>query len=116
MIILSENKGRYIFNDFFKAWVFNTDLQYSFKDTSSACRSVSVKCAMKVFYKHVANVQPLVNPDLGMPSVTSLEELRLPLHIYQCIKAVLEKSTRLLPPSGRKFGEWEIGLLDLESA
>ncbi|EZF32362.1 hypothetical protein TMEN_5849 [Trichophyton mentagrophytes] len=98
------------------AWVFNTDLRYSFKDTSSASCSVSARCAMKVFYKHVANVQPLVNPDLGMPSVTSLEELRLPLHIYHCIKSVLEKSTSQLPPSGRKFGEWEIGLLDLESA
>ncbi|EGD96141.1 hypothetical protein TESG_03597, partial [Trichophyton tonsurans CBS 112818] len=81
------------------AWVFNTDLRYSFKDTSSASRSVSARCAMKVFYKHVANVQPLVNPDLGMPSVTSLEELRLPLHIYHCIKSVLEKSTSQLPPS-----------------
>ncbi|EFR02173.1 hypothetical protein MGYG_05176 [Nannizzia gypsea CBS 118893] len=98
------------------AWVFNTDLRYSFHDTSGGSRSVSSSCALKVFYQHVANVQPLVNPELGMPSVTSLEELRLPLHIYSRIKAVLERSTDLLPPSGRKFGEWEIGLIDLESA
>ncbi|KAK2823869.1 hypothetical protein FQN49_007537 [Arthroderma sp. PD_2] len=101
-------------NDGLLVWVFNTDVRYSCNTgPSNGSRMVSAQRALKVFYQDVANVQSLVNPELGMPSAASLEELRLPLDIYDCIKGVLERSTGLLPPSGRKFKEWEVGLLDL---
>ncbi|EEQ34743.1 conserved hypothetical protein [Microsporum canis CBS 113480] len=87
-------------------WVFNTDVRYSY-NSSASCGNliISAKRALKVFYQHLDNVQPLVNPEFGLLSATSLEEIRLPPRLYDCIKGSLERSTGLLPPSGRKFKE-----------
>ncbi len=42
----------------------------------------------------------------------SVEEVELDANSVEELGRVLEKSTKELPESGRKFGEWGVGLLE----
>jgi hypothetical protein len=63
--------------------------------------------AMKVFWK-------LISRDEADSSVESesAEEVLLPTEVIDDIKACLQESALILPPSARKFKEWDVGLLE----
>ncbi|KAK2812034.1 hypothetical protein FQN50_001743 [Emmonsiellopsis sp. PD_5] len=96
-------------------WVFNPDMRYS---SSSSTRSpgdgdgvVTAQRAMKVFYQAVPDIQAMLNPERGLPSLAALEELSLPESIYDSMKLALERSNTMLPAPARRFAEWQVGLL-----
>jgi hypothetical protein len=63
--------------------------------------------AMKVFWKLVSREEA----DSSVASA-SAEEVLLPTEVIDEIKACLQKSVLILPPSARKFKEWDVGLLE----
>jgi len=87
--------------------VFNPDLRYS-----SSSSNVTAQRAMKVLYQRVSDVATLLSPENGVSTSTSLEDLFLPLNIYEGVRLALEKSNEMLPVSARRFREWDVGLLD----
>jgi hypothetical protein len=70
---------------------------------------------MKVFYKplSITQLQSLLNPQSGTPVSLVREELPLPSRVYESLKKCLESSSAILPPSGRNFTDWKVGLLDV---
>lgn len=62
---------------------------------------------MKVFWKSV----PLTVAN-EMANKPGTEELLLPMEAIEELRACLEHSAKYLPPSGRTFQGWEVGLLD----
>jgi len=66
---------------------------------------------MKVFYQEKEDVDKLLAPEIGQPSPLSVEELELPLMIFQALSDALYCSSQMLPTSARKFNEWQVGLL-----
>jgi hypothetical protein len=91
-----------------KLWTFNPDIRYS---SSSVDHSVIAKRAMKVFYQDVADVETLLEPEKGTPLPISLEELFLPVSIWNELISSLHDSNKMLPMSARVFREWKIGFL-----
>jgi hypothetical protein len=87
--------------------VFNPDLRYS-----SSCLNVTAQRAIKVLYQRIPDVATLLNPDQAFPASTSVEELCLPLNIYEAIRLALEQSNEMLPVSARRFRDWDVALLD----
>ena len=67
----------------------------------------SPKRAMKVFYRSVIKPHILLEENN-----TSLEELYLPPSAVQDFHHALINKTMLLPPSARRFNDWEVSLLD----
>ncbi|WEW58583.1 HECT-type E3 ubiquitin transferase [Emydomyces testavorans] len=106
-------------------WVFNPDIRYSYSGsnllTSSGEKSndprnddamkINAQRAMKVFYQCIPNVQTVLNPAKGSPTMTSLEELPLPSQIFEETECLLNSRNALLPESARNFREWRVGLL-----
>jgi hypothetical protein len=66
---------------------------------------------MKVFYQDVADVETLLEPEKGTPLPISLEELFLPVSIWNELISSLHDSNKMLPTSARVFREWKIGFL-----
>ncbi|OJD12150.1 hypothetical protein AJ78_07207 [Emergomyces pasteurianus Ep9510] len=102
-----DNKGGLLL------WVFNPDLRYSSSPSDSAAgdeASVTSQRAMKIFYQEVPDIQSILNPAQGAPAPTTLEDVCLPLNIYEGIKQTLERSGDILPVSARQFREWRVGL------
>lgn len=62
---------------------------------------------MKVFWKHVDDTaaNTLMESD-------GTEEVSLPVDTILEIKASLRDSAKFLPPSSRKFQDWDVGLLE----
>ena len=62
---------------------------------------------MKVFWKYVDDkaANELIESD-------SIEEVSLPMEAISAIEASLRNSAQFLPPSGRKFQDWDVGLLE----
>jgi hypothetical protein len=63
--------------------------------------------AMKVFW----NVVSREEADSAVESGTA-EEVLLPSEAIDEIKSCLQESASMLPPSARKFKEWNVGLLE----
>lgn len=63
--------------------------------------------AMKVFYQSAAKPQKMLEGNS-----TSLEELYLPTPVLEKFTIALANKTLTLPPSARKFQDWNVGLLD----
>lgn len=82
-------------------WVFIPDLIYS-----SSLEQSNYKHAMKILYRKTSH--PDSRNGKGCPTT---EELQLSGSILQCLHDDLVASSRLLPPSARKFQDWEVGLL-----
>ncbi|KAJ5114884.1 hypothetical protein NUU61_000643 [Penicillium alfredii] len=89
-------------------WVFNPDLRYS--NTSSG-HSVMAQEAMKVFFQETVDVERLLHPEMGKVTPLSVEELELPSVIFKAVSDALKSSNQMLPPSARRFNEWQVGLL-----
>ncbi|KAI1924847.1 hypothetical protein LOZ58_002524 [Ophidiomyces ophidiicola] len=103
-------------------WVFNPNLRYSYlgKKVTAHDRNgadgliiVEAQQAIKVFYRSISDISTLLNPEIGVASLTSLEELPLPPHIYEEIKQVLIARNGLLPDCAKIFKEWEVSLLHI---
>jgi hypothetical protein len=62
---------------------------------------------MKVFWKCVddAAANTLLESD-------GIEEMSLPVETIQEIEASLKRCGQFLPPSGRRFQSWDVGLLE----
>lgn len=63
--------------------------------------------AMKIFYRTVS--EPAV---LLQKSFTTTDELRLSSHALSVLRIDLKTSAQKLPPSARKWQDWEVGLLN----
>lgn len=102
-------------SSFLNLWVLNSALRYSTTtnedDTQSASsphsRSSTGQSAMKVFWKSVSATaaEKIMDKD-------GVEEVALPKETIVEIRNSLRNSAVLLPPSGRKFQDWNVGLLD----
>lgn len=67
--------------------------------------------AMKVFFQETDDVDGLLHPEIGNPSPLSVEEVELPLRIFEATAEALKGSNMMLPVSARQFNEWQVGLL-----
>lgn len=67
---------------------------------------------MKVLYQNVTDVEAILEPENGVPTPLSLEELFLPENIYDELVLSLQRSNILMPISARIFREWNVALLD----
>jgi hypothetical protein len=66
---------------------------------------------MKVLYQELANVEKILEPEMGTAVPLSLEELFLPATIYGELIESLKQSTGVLPVSARIFREWNVAFL-----
>ncbi|KAI8940491.1 hypothetical protein NX059_004171 [Plenodomus lindquistii] len=87
-------------------WLFTPDLLFS-SSLPSPSRHDPTR-AMKIFYKS-SNHTPLVP---GQPEPAGEEDVELPAELYEELDAGLRLSQRVLPRTARKWGEWEVGLLE----
>ena len=62
---------------------------------------------MKILWKPVDDAPKITNEQHF-----SHEHLVLPPHIYRTLKQTLEASKLIQPQSGRKFQDWNVGLLE----
>jgi ubiquitin-protein ligase E3 D len=62
---------------------------------------------MKVFWKYIDN-----STANGLVESDSIEEVSLPMEAILEIEANLRSSAQFLPPGGRKFQGWDVGLLE----
>ncbi|OAL25346.1 hypothetical protein AYO22_05223 [Fonsecaea multimorphosa] len=83
-------------------WIFNPDIYYS-----SSKRGPTAHRAMKVFYKSLPHPEEFLD---GAGS--NCEELVVPNEDFCEFEQTLKESTDILPPSARKFQDWDVGLLD----
>ena len=95
---------------FLSLWILSPSIYYSF--TSGAPSSVvSGQHAMKVFFQTPSAKQATI-----LAGKQDVEEVFLPVEsILELRKALVESSARL-PQSARRFGLWDVGLLDRFSA
>merc|ERR1712093_31912 len=89
-------------------WVLNSALHFrSGTSLSSSWPVNSSNVAMKVFWKSISTDDARSLLDGG-----SAEELILPDEIVVEVGGILRDSAVCLPPSARKFKEWDVGLLE----
>lgn len=67
---------------------------------------------MKILYQHVTDIEEILNLESEKPTPLSVEELFLPLNIYDELVQSLKNSNGLMPSSARVFREWNVALLD----
>ncbi|KAL1859311.1 hypothetical protein Plec18167_006735 [Paecilomyces lecythidis] len=96
-------------NDGLLIWIFNPDIRYSSVNSN---HSITAQRAMKAFFQHVSDVEKILEPELGKPASMSLEELYLPMSIYEDLSSALSQSNEMLPASARNFREWKVGFLN----
>jgi hypothetical protein len=99
---------------FINIWILNPALRYSAtaNNMSESPSSASPQhpagvLAMKIFFKSVsaAAAKVLLESD-------AVEEVSLPTETIAEIEASLRQSAHFLPPSGQKFQDWSVGLLE----
>lgn len=90
----------------FFLWLFTPDLLFS-SSIPSPSRHDPTR-AMKIFYKHQAYT-PL-RP--GDPEPAHIEDVAFPPDLYEELDSALQLSQRVLPATARKWGEWNVGLLE----
>jgi len=62
---------------------------------------------MKVFWNPVS-----LTTATELAETSGVEEILLPMDAIREIEGILRSSAGFLPPSGRKFRDWEVGLLE----
>lgn len=87
-------------------WVFTPDLLFS-SSIPSPNRYDPTR-SVKVFYQKQTwqALQP------GEPEHASIEDVEFPQDLYVELEEALKASQRLLPPTAKKFQEWNVGLLE----
>jgi hypothetical protein len=101
---------------FLHLWVLNSAIRYTTTTeaeatplvSASTSHSLSGKLAMKIFWKvvSVSDAEKLTEDNSR-----TVEEISLPAETILEIKKDLLDSALLLPPSPRKFQDWDVGLL-----
>jgi hypothetical protein len=86
-------------------WVFTLDLLFSSSIPSTGRRDPTR--SMKVFYQK-QTWKPL---EPGEPESASIDDVELPEELFEELDRVLGDSQNVLPPTARKFKEWDVGLL-----
>jgi HECT-like Ubiquitin-conjugating enzyme (E2)-binding len=103
---------------FLHLWVFNSAIKYttttkvearSFVTPPDRPHSSSGKLAMKIFWKAVSGSAA---DKLMEDNTRPVEDVSLPLETILEIKKDLLDSAFLLPPSQRRFQDWDVGLLE----
>ncbi|KAG9244600.1 ubiquitin-conjugating enzyme E2-binding protein [Calycina marina] len=89
---------------FLHFWILNPIIRYT---SSISPSSATTKTAMKVFYKRVATstAEELMDSE-------SIEKVFLPQESIDELEEVLVGSKEVLPVAGRKFQDWNVGLLE----
>lgn len=101
---------------FLLLWVLNSAIRYTTTTEAETTKLASAptshltgKLAMKVFWKVVS---ASAAEKLMEDNTRATEEVSLPAETILEIKKDLLDSALLLPPSPRKFQEWDVGLLE----
>jgi hypothetical protein len=97
---------------FLNLWILSTAIRYSSaatRETSSAARKAhSVgQLAMKVFWKAVS-----ASSAAKLMESNGVEEVSLPAEVLLELRNALQHSAFVLPPSARRFQDWDVGILD----
>lgn len=87
-----------------QVWIFTPNMYFS-----STLVPQSPKQVMKLYYKTVPNPEELLEQQSS-----KIDELQLPMEVFQTLRSDLESSTQLLPVPARKFQDWVVGLLERE--
>lgn len=66
---------------------------------------------MKVLFQTVEDVDAMLHPESGKSSSLSLDELRLPSHVFSAVSKALADSSDMLPMSARNFREWRVSVM-----
>jgi hypothetical protein len=111
-------------------WILNPTLRYSSTNTDQRQQqqqqqqeqqqqqqqehdSPTAKLAMKVFWKPISSsTAEALAASESAPSSSKSEEVYLPQAAILELKDILHRSVSYLPPSGRKFQDWHVGLLN----
>ncbi|RDW83056.1 hypothetical protein BP5796_04547 [Coleophoma crateriformis] len=97
-------------------WILSPSIRYSSNQTASPELSQNLQAektpkeggaAMKVFWKAIS-----LDEAGSMIEKPGVEEVALPMDAVIELQLNLRGSALLLPESGRKFQDWEVGLLD----
>jgi hypothetical protein len=89
---------------FLSMWILSPTIRYS---TTVQVAASPGTLAMKIFWKSIsaAEANKLIDG-------TTHEEVSLPAETILEIEACLRQSVSVLPPSGRQFQDWDVGLLE----
>ncbi|KAL8641571.1 MAG: hypothetical protein Q9226_008617 [Calogaya cf. arnoldii] len=83
-------------------WIFTPNMYFS-----STLVPQSPKKVMKIYYKIVQNPEELLEQQS-----LKVDELQLPIEVFQALRSDIKFSTQLLPVPARKFQDWDVGLLE----
>ncbi|KAL8849881.1 MAG: hypothetical protein Q9221_005147 [Calogaya cf. arnoldii] len=83
-------------------WIFTPNMYFS-----STLVPQSPKQVMKIYYKTVQNPEELLEQQS-----LKVDELQLPIEVFQALRSDIKSSTQLLPAPARKFQDWDVGLLE----
>jgi hypothetical protein len=100
---------------FLSLWVLSPSIRYSATEKGPSAKQTFTsdgqaqdgKLAMKVFWQEVSgqHVESLAGAN-------GVEELVLPHEALSEIRNILQRTNLYLPPSGRTFQHWDVGLLE----
>ncbi|KAI0967646.1 ubiquitin-conjugating enzyme E2-binding protein [Xylaria arbuscula] len=90
--------------DLLNIWVFNANITFSSTEAASAPIH-----AVKVFYRTVSQEQA---DKMVESMISDVQDISLPSEAITTIAGLLQKSTRFIPESDRKFKEWTVGLIE----
>ncbi|KAK7613335.1 ubiquitin-conjugating enzyme E2-binding protein [Phyllosticta paracitricarpa] len=98
-------------------WVFTPDLSFSSSvphaRKSDGYGTADPTRAMKVLWKPAPHLKPDHEQGQALDRLSlSVEEARLPVHVFAELKERLRSSGAWIPASAKKMGEWNVGLLE----
>ncbi|KAK7521825.1 ubiquitin-conjugating enzyme E2-binding protein [Phyllosticta citriasiana] len=98
-------------------WVFTPDLSFSSSvphaRESDGHGTADPTRAMKVMWKPAPHLKPDHEQGQALDRLSlSVEEARLPVHVFAELKKRLRSSGAWIPASAKKMGEWNVGLLE----
>ncbi|KAK8186336.1 ubiquitin-conjugating enzyme E2-binding protein [Phyllosticta citribraziliensis] len=98
-------------------WVFTPDLSFSSSvphaGGSNDHGTTDPARAMKVMWKPAAHLKPDHEQGQALDRLSlSVEEARLPVHVFLALKERLRSSGAWIPASAKKMGDWNVGLLE----
>ncbi|KAL8904613.1 MAG: hypothetical protein Q9171_006988 [Xanthocarpia ochracea] len=83
-------------------WIFTPNMYFS-----STLIPKNPKQVMKIYHKIVQNPEELLEQQS-----LNIDELQLPIEVFQALHSDIKSSTELLPVPARKFQDWNVGLLE----
>lgn len=92
---------------FLSMWILSPTIRYSTTAQQISENTSPGTPAMKIFWKSISPTEA----DKLLNSTTH-EEVSLPSETILEIEKCLQDSAFFLPPSGRKFQDWDVGLLE----